>query len=112
MERHDLTADGAFQVLRRASSYSNRKLAVIAEELVQTDICPRHEAWTKGPARLAATGRPQPSSPPSTLPPPALQPLVDHAAWLTERSGELRKRSSRLGSPQHLRSATNPERTS
>jgi AmiR/NasT family two-component response regulator len=40
MERHDLTPDGAFQVLRRASSYSNRKLAVIAEELVHTGHLP------------------------------------------------------------------------
>jgi GAF domain-containing protein len=41
MERHDLTADGAFQVLRRASSYGNRKLALIAEELVNTGHLPR-----------------------------------------------------------------------
>ena len=40
MERHDLTADAAFQVLRRISSHSNRKLAVIAEELVTTGQLP------------------------------------------------------------------------
>src|SRR6478735_4445447 len=40
MERHDLTPDGAFQVLRQTSSYSNRKLAVIAEELVHTGHLP------------------------------------------------------------------------
>jgi hypothetical protein len=40
MERHDLTADGAFQVLRRISSHSNRKLALIAEELVTTGHLP------------------------------------------------------------------------
>jgi transcriptional regulator with GAF, ATPase, and Fis domain len=36
MERHDLTAEAAFDVLRRISSHTNRKLAVIAEELVTT----------------------------------------------------------------------------
>jgi transcriptional regulator with GAF, ATPase, and Fis domain len=40
MERHDLTAEGAFQVLRRLSSHSNRKLALIAEELVTTGRLP------------------------------------------------------------------------
>jgi hypothetical protein len=40
MERHDLTADGAFQVLRQASSHSNRKLALIAEELATTGRLP------------------------------------------------------------------------
>jgi len=40
MERHYLTADGAFQVLRRISSHSNRKLALIAEELVTTGHLP------------------------------------------------------------------------
>lgn len=40
MERHDLTAEAAFDVLRRLSSHSNRKLAVIAEELVTTGKLP------------------------------------------------------------------------
>lgn len=42
VERHGLTADTAFQVLRRASSYGNRKLALIAEELVETGHLPEH----------------------------------------------------------------------
>jgi GAF domain-containing protein len=40
MERHHLSADEAFAMLRRASSYQNRKLAVIAEELVATGHLP------------------------------------------------------------------------
>ncbi|WP_134132533.1 MULTISPECIES: ANTAR domain-containing protein [Kribbella] len=34
MERHDLDSDKAFEVLRRASQNSNRKLRDIAQELV------------------------------------------------------------------------------
>jgi len=40
MERHQLTADEAFATLRRASSYQNRKLALIAEDLVTTGQLP------------------------------------------------------------------------
>ena len=40
MERHDLSADAAFDVLRRISSHTNRKLALIAEELVATGELP------------------------------------------------------------------------
>ena len=40
MERHHLSADEAFAMLRRASSYQNRKLAVIAEDLVTTGHLP------------------------------------------------------------------------
>jgi len=40
MERHQLTADEAFATLRRASSYQNRKLALIAEDLVRTGRLP------------------------------------------------------------------------
>ncbi|WP_369259098.1 GAF and ANTAR domain-containing protein [Geodermatophilus amargosae] len=38
MERHRLTADQAFAVLVRASSYTNRKLADLAEELSTTGV--------------------------------------------------------------------------
>jgi AmiR/NasT family two-component response regulator len=41
MERHKLTADQAFQVLARASMQHNRKLRVVAEELVLTGALPR-----------------------------------------------------------------------
>jgi AmiR/NasT family two-component response regulator len=41
MERHRLTADEAFAMLRRASSYQNRKLALIAEDLVTTGRLPQ-----------------------------------------------------------------------
>jgi GAF domain-containing protein len=40
MERHQLTPDEAFAMLRRASSYQNRKLALIAEDLVTTGHLP------------------------------------------------------------------------
>jgi GAF domain-containing protein len=40
MERHHVTADAAFQLLRRASSHTNRKLALIAEELATTGHLP------------------------------------------------------------------------
>jgi GAF domain-containing protein len=38
MERFRITADAAFQVLVRASSHTNRKVADIAEELVSTGV--------------------------------------------------------------------------
>jgi GAF domain-containing protein len=41
MERHRLSADEAFAMLRRASSYQNRKLALIAEDLVTTGRLPQ-----------------------------------------------------------------------
>lgn len=41
MERFDLTADRAFEVLRRVSSQSNRKLSLVAQELVLTRDLPR-----------------------------------------------------------------------
>ena len=41
MERHRLTADEAFAMLRRTSSYQNRKLALIAEDLVTTGRLPQ-----------------------------------------------------------------------
>lgn len=40
MERHRLTADEALAKLRRTSSYQNRKLALIAEDLVTTGRLP------------------------------------------------------------------------
>jgi GAF domain-containing protein len=41
MERFDLSADRAFEVLRRVSQDRNQKLALVAEELVRTRETPR-----------------------------------------------------------------------
>jgi AmiR/NasT family two-component response regulator len=40
MERHQLTAAQAFQVLARTSSHTNRKLFDLAEELTTTGVLP------------------------------------------------------------------------
>ena len=40
MERHRLTADQAFQYLTRASSLTNTKLRLVAEQLVHTGELP------------------------------------------------------------------------
>ena len=40
MDRHKLTADQAFQVLAQASMKTNRKLYVVADELVHTGDLP------------------------------------------------------------------------
>ncbi|MGF9755715.1 GAF and ANTAR domain-containing protein [Microvirga sp. 0TCS3.31] len=40
MERYDLTADQAFDYLRRISSHSNRKLATVAVEIAETRRVP------------------------------------------------------------------------
>jgi AmiR/NasT family two-component response regulator len=40
MERFDLTSDQAFDYLRRASSNSNRKVAVVAAEIAQSRRLP------------------------------------------------------------------------
>ena len=40
MERHELTADQAFQVLARVSQQTNRKLVDVAEELTRTGTVP------------------------------------------------------------------------
>ncbi len=40
MERYDMTADQAFDYLRRISSSTNRKVAVVAAEIAQTRQLP------------------------------------------------------------------------
>ena len=40
MERYDMTADQAFDYLRRISSNSNRKVAVVAAEIAETRRLP------------------------------------------------------------------------
>ena len=40
MERYDMTADQAFDYLRRISSSTNRKVAVVAAEIAQTRRLP------------------------------------------------------------------------
>jgi AmiR/NasT family two-component response regulator len=40
MERERITADQAFQLLRRSSQHLNRKLRVVAQDIVDTGAIP------------------------------------------------------------------------
>jgi hypothetical protein len=51
MERERLTADQAFDVLRRASQRFNRKLREVAQELVDTGESPKSEETSKDRSR-------------------------------------------------------------
>ena len=55
MERYDMTADQAFDYLRRISSSTNRKVAVVAAEIAQTRRLP---TCPDGARRAAAFDRP------------------------------------------------------
>lgn len=63
MREHSLSSHNAFQLLTRQSSYQNRKLVVIAEEMVA-----RHNHERESHDRLVATIKPE-RTPPKPKPP-------------------------------------------
>ena len=66
MERHNITAKAAFAMLRQVSSVTNRKLCVLAAELVETRVLP---GSSRGEAASTARADPgaQLSSPSSSV---------------------------------------------
>ena len=54
VERHRLTEDGAFAVLRLASQHTNRKLADVAKQLLRTGELPEEDAIVHAVTRVAA----------------------------------------------------------